>query len=220
MGKRQTEMSGDGSDDLTHGSTETRRRRSLKGEERRQAILAAAMARFATDGYQNASFAAIAEDVGLSLPGLLHYFPTKVHLLLALLAQRDLESAKALDDLKLPWRTLLAGLVDLVRRNTDIVGVVRAFAILNAESLTRDHPAEDWFRERSAALMGVFGGVVADGIAAGEIRPEVRPDDIAAELIALMDGLQMLWLRDPQRVDMVSIFSSAIDRLVAAIELR
>ncbi|WP_137129488.1 TetR/AcrR family transcriptional regulator [Rhizobium sp. FY34] len=213
-------MSGNGSEDLTRGSAHPRHRRSLKGEERRQAILTAAMARFAADGYQNASFAAIAEDVGLSLPGLLHYFPTKVHLLLAILARRDLESAKALDNLRLPWRPLLVGLVEQVRRNTESAGVVRAFAILNAESLTRDHPAEVWFRDRSAVLMAIFGDVVADGIAAGEIRPEVRPDDIAAELIALMDGLQMLWLRDRQRVDIVSIFSGAIDRLVAAIEIR
>jgi AcrR family transcriptional regulator len=198
--------------------TAPRRRRSLKGEERREAILTAAMQRFASDGYHNASFAAIAEDVGLTLPGLLHYYPSKVDLLLALLDRRDMESAKSLDDLKLPWRPFLQGLVEVVRRNTQIIGVVRAFAILNAESLTQDHPAETWFRHRVHSVRTIFRGVLAAGIAAGEVDPQIKPDDIAAELIAVMDGLQMQWLRDPQNVDMVTIFASYIDRLILRLE--
>lgn len=211
-------MATDDSLDDTDPQAMIRRRRSVKGQERREAILTAAMQRFAADGYQNASFAAIAEDVGLTLPGLLHYYPSKVHLLLALLDRRDLESARSLDDLRLPWRPFLEGLVEIVRSNTRMPGVVRAFAILNAESLTQNHPAESWFRQRATSLRDVFRGMLADGIAAGEIRPDVKPDAIAAELIAIMDGLQMQWLRDPQNHDMVGIFAGYIARLVKTIE--
>jgi AcrR family transcriptional regulator len=200
--------------------TALRRRHSPKGEGRREAILSAAMQRFAEDGYQSASFAAIAEDVGLSLPGLLHYYPSKVHLLLALLDRRDMETSRTLEGAKLPWRPFLEGLTEVVRRNMEMVGIVRTFVILNAESLTRDHPAEEWFRQRTVLLRNVFSEVLAEGVAAGEIRPHVVPDEIASELIAVMDGLQIQWLRDPQQVDMSAIFSSYVARLAADIAVR
>ncbi|WP_377297215.1 TetR/AcrR family transcriptional regulator [Rhizobium sp. SGZ-381] len=197
-----------------------RRRRSPKGDERREQILLAAMKHFADDGYQSASFAAIAQEVGLSLPGLIHYFPSKVDLLLAILARRDAESGKVIGPSNPSWRALLQGLVDVVKANTKSAGVVRTFAILNAESLTRDHPAATWFAERARAVSRMAAQCFSEGIAKGEIRSDVRPDQLAAELISMMDGLQMLWLRTPGEIDMVAIFNSYIDRLIAGIEIR
>ncbi|WP_165216986.1 TetR/AcrR family transcriptional regulator [Affinirhizobium pseudoryzae] len=195
-----------------------RRRRSPKGEERREAILRAAMARFAEDGFQNASFAAIAQDAGLTLPGLIHHFPTKVDLLIALLARRDVETDNVQDIHVTAWRQFLRGLVDVVRRNMEIAEVVRAFAVLNVESLTRNHPAENWFIERTNALRQRFAMAIAEGIKSGEIRADVSAEAIAAELIALMDGLQILWLRAPDTVDMASIFGHHIERLIRHLE--
>lgn len=195
-----------------------RRRRSPKGEERREAILRAAMARFAEDGFQNASFAAIAQDVGLTLPGLIHYFPTKVDLLIALLARRDAETDDVQEIRVASWRQYLRGLVDVVRHNMRIVEVVRVFAVLNTESLTRDHPAEAWFVERTASLRRRFAAVITHAIEAGEIRGDVCAQGLAAELIALMDGLQVLWLRSPDTVDMAGIFGCHVERLIRDIE--
>jgi len=197
-----------------------KRRRSPKGDERREQILLAAMKHFSNDGYQSASFAAIAQEVGLSLPGLIHYFPSKVDLLLAILARRDLESTKVLGSPNPPWRALLQGLVDVVKANTQSAGVVRTFAILNAESLTRDHPAEGWFAERALMLSSTLAQSFREAGKAGEIRSDVEPEHLAAELISMMDGLQMLWLRGQGDIDMVAIFSAYTDRLIAGIEVR
>lgn len=195
-----------------------RRRRSPKGDARREAILRAAMGRFAEDGFQNASFAAIAQDVGLTLPGLIHYYPTKVDLLVALLARRDLETEQAQHDSGAAWRPFLRGLVDVVRKNMEIAEVVRVFAVLNVESLTRNHPAQSWFVERTDALNNRFAAVIAQGIAKGEIRGDVCAKAVATELMALMDGLQVLWLRSPETVDMAMIFGHHIERLIKDIE--
>ncbi|SIQ71322.1 transcriptional regulator, TetR family [Rhizobium sp. RU35A] len=196
-----------------------KRRKSPKGEERREQILQAAMRQFADDGYQNASFAAIAQEVGLSLPGLIHYFPTKVDLLLAILERRDLESVKVLGGPDLSWRALLSALVEVVQANTHIPGVVRTFAILNAESLTRDHPAAGWFGNRVRSVSLSLSQTLQRGIESGEIRPDVDARALAAELISMMDGLQMLWLRAPDAIDMVAIFRAYVDRLIADIAL-
>ncbi len=197
-----------------------KKRKSPKGMIRREAILAAAMQHFAKDGYQNASFAAIAAEVGLSLPGLLHYFPTKVDLLLAILEKRDIESASAVGEEYADWHKVLLGLVEIARANQKIPSVVQVFAVLNAESLTTDHPASAWFAARVSHLQKNLVSSFQKGVAAGELRQDIDPHSIAAELISMMDGLQMLWLRSPEEFDMVTVFSAYVDRLIEAIEAR
>lgn len=204
------------SPDLTPG----KKWKSPKGMIRREAILAAAMQHFAKDGYQNASFAAIAAEVGLSLPGLLHYFPTKVDLLLAILEKRDIESASAVGEEYADWRKVLLGLVEIARANQKIPSVVQVFAVLNAESLTTDHPASAWFAARVSHLQKNLVSSFQKGMAAGELRQDIDPHSIAAELISMMDGLQMLWLRSPDEFDMVTVFSAYVGRLIEAIEVR
>ncbi|SCB36263.1 TetR/AcrR family transcriptional regulator [Rhizobium hainanense] len=189
---------------------------SAKGAKRKEAIMAAAIRRFAEDGYQSASIASIADDAGLSQPGLLHYFPTKVDLLLAVLEQRDLESASVVHGTA-EWRGLLGAMGEAVRRNAQVPAVIKAFAVLNAESLTAEHPAQSWFLKRSRSLQLNIAASFERAAARKEIRGDVDCRAIAAELIAMMDGLQMLWLRDPDAVDMVRVFDGYIDRLIESI---
>ncbi|ACM30725.1 TetR/AcrR family transcriptional regulator [Agrobacterium sp. SHOUNA12C] len=191
-----------------------RRRNSAKGASRREAILAAAMHRFSRDGYQSAAIADVAKDVGLSLPGLLHHFPTKVDLLLAILDKRDLESSVAIDVGQANWHAFLLGLIQIAKYNTSIPEVVRAFAILNAESLTQNHPAKAWFSDRARQLQANIATKLTDGVLRGEVKRDVDCPAIAAEVIAMMDGLQMLWLRDPTSFDMVGAIAGYIGRLI------
>lgn len=191
-----------------------RRRNSAKGASRREAILAAAMHRFSREGYQSAAIADVAKDVGLSLPGLLHHFPTKVDLLLAILDKRDLESSAAIDIGQANWRAFLLGLIQIAKYNTGIPEVVRAFAILNAESLTQNHPAKAWFGNRAQQLQANIAAKLENGVLRGEVKRDVDCPAIAAEVIAIMDGLQMLWLRDPTSFDMVGAIASYIERLI------
>jgi AcrR family transcriptional regulator len=197
----------------------TRRRISTKGASRREAILAAAMHRFSREGYQSAAIADVAKDVGLSLPGLLHHFPTKVDLLLAILDKRDLESSTAIDIDQANWRAFLLGLIQIAKYNTSIPEVVRAFAILNAESLTQNHPAKDWFSNRARQLQTNIAAKLEDGILRGEVKRDVDCPAIAAEVIAMMDGLQMLWLRDPKSFDMVDAVANYIERLILDLQV-
>ncbi|HEX8048882.1 TetR/AcrR family transcriptional regulator [Rhizobium sp.] len=191
-----------------------RRRNSAKGASRREAILTAAMHRFSREGYQNAAIADVAKDVGLSLPGLLHHFPTKVDLLLAILDKRDLESSAAIDIGQANWHAFLLGLIQIAKYNTSIPEVVRAFAILNAESLTQNHPAKAWFGNRAQQLQANIAAKLEDGVLRGEVKRDVDCPAIAAEVIAMMDGLQMLWLRDPTSFDMVGAIAGYIERLI------
>nr|MYU47886.1 TetR family transcriptional regulator [Streptomyces sp. SID7803] len=65
------------------------RRGYAKGRAKREEILDQAMAMFGEAGYRGASLRVIATRCGISHPGLLHHFPTKESLLLAVLEHRD-----------------------------------------------------------------------------------------------------------------------------------
>ncbi|WP_334666572.1 helix-turn-helix domain-containing protein, partial [Streptomyces cyaneofuscatus] len=60
-----------------------------RSEERRAEIMRATLEVIAERGYRGATLGAVAERVGLTQQGLLHYFPTKEALLVAVLEDRD-----------------------------------------------------------------------------------------------------------------------------------
>ncbi|HEX6678801.1 MAG TPA: helix-turn-helix domain-containing protein [Actinomycetes bacterium] len=62
-----------------------------RGKRSKDAIVQAAIRLLARRGYRGTSLAAVAAEVEMSQPGLLHHFPSKEHLLLAVLAERDRE---------------------------------------------------------------------------------------------------------------------------------
>jgi AcrR family transcriptional regulator len=200
---------------VTEGSKDIRRRRSIKGENRREAILDAGMRIFARDGFTSASIQSVAKEVGLSLPGLLHHFPTKVDLLLAILERRDVNSLALMEGGTGDWRDALANLKRINRANAEVPSMIRTFSLLNAESLIEDHPAAEWFAERAIMVRMVIVDILERGKARGEICTTIIAEDIAAEIISMMDGMQMLWLRDQARTDMIRMFDTFIDRLIA-----
>ncbi|MGW2613896.1 TetR/AcrR family transcriptional regulator [Streptomyces sp. NPDC001500] len=168
-------------------------------EERRAEIVRAALAVIAERGYRGASMAAVAERVGLTQQGLLHHFPTKDALLVAVLRERD--QWDAVPDTR--WRVDL--LASLVEYNAMRPGIVQTFSALLGESVTEGHPAREYFTERytrvragmAAALRTEYGDRLPNGL---------TPERTAPLLVAVMDGLQYQWLLDPESVDMPQAF--------------
>ena len=67
------------------------RPRAKDADEKLDRILTQAAHLFASQGFNKTSFASVADAVGLTLPGLTHYFPRKIDLLKAVLNNRDAE---------------------------------------------------------------------------------------------------------------------------------
>ncbi|MET8654054.1 TetR/AcrR family transcriptional regulator [Nocardia aurea] len=186
--------------------------RAAQAEERREAILRAAMDVIAERGYRGASLAAVAERVGLTQPGLLHYFPSKELLLVAVLEARDRwDTAAVPTQRRGDWR--LRHLEQLVDYNASRRGLVQTFTALVGESVTgADHPAQEFFRQRYSNARAVFTEILAAEF--GERLPGgLTPDQAAPLLIAVLDGLQIQWLLDPEAVDMTAAFRAFLDLL-------
>ncbi|WP_327246496.1 TetR/AcrR family transcriptional regulator [Streptomyces sp. NBC_01320] len=171
--------------------------------ERRAEILRATLEVIAERGYRGATLSAVAERVGLSQQGLLHYFPTKEALLVAVLEERDQWDTGGGARSDGTWRVDL--LDSLVEYNAMRPGVVQTFSALLGESVTEGHPAGEFFTRRytqvrasmAAMLRTEYGGTLPGGL---------TPERAAPLLVAVLDGLQYQWLLDPGSVDMPAAF--------------
>ncbi|WP_433713858.1 TetR/AcrR family transcriptional regulator [Nocardia sp. CA-084685] len=173
-------------------------------QDRRRAILEAALEVFAERGYQGATIAIVAERVGLSQQGVLHYFPNKQTLLANVLALRDQNDLDVLLATAQGRATTLDLLVELVERNAERPGIVQSFTVLAAESVTQDHPARDYFVDRYAQLREMLTAFLARDLG-GDPPRGVSHRDAAVLLIAVLDGLQQQWLLSPDDVDMPAL---------------
>ncbi|ANS64963.1 transcriptional regulator [Streptomyces lincolnensis] len=178
----------------------------VRSEERRAEIVRAALEVIAERGYRGASMAAIAERVGLTQQGLLHHFPTKDTLLVAVLEERDKWDAVPAGT----WRLDL--LASLVEYNAMRPGIVQTFSALLGESVTEGHPAREYFTERYGRVRESMAQVLRTEY--GDRLPNgLTPERVAPLLIAVMDGLQYQWLLDPESVDMAGAFRDFVTLL-------
>nr|WP_320774207.1 TetR/AcrR family transcriptional regulator [Streptomyces sp. CRN 30] len=170
-----------------------------KGAERRAEIVRAALEVIAERGYRGASLAAVAERVGLTQQGLLHHFPTKDALLVAVLRERDHWDA-------LPGGRLRLDLLSsLVEYNAMRPGIIQTFSALLGESVTEGHPARGYFAERYGEVRGSMAELLRAEY--GDRLPSgLTPERAAPLLVAVLDGLQYQWLLDPESVDMPAVF--------------
>ncbi|MEU3477102.1 TetR/AcrR family transcriptional regulator [Streptomyces sp. NPDC033754] len=173
-----------------------------RSEERRAEILRAALEVIAERGYRGATLGSVAERVGLTQQGLLHYFPTKEALLVAVLQERDRWDTSGGRDRE-NWRLDL--LESLVEYNAMRPGIVQTFSALLGESVTDEHPAREFFTERYGQVRSSMADVLR--LEFGERLPSgLTPERAAPLLTAVLDGLQYQWLLDPSAVDMPDAF--------------
>ncbi|MFE2427346.1 TetR/AcrR family transcriptional regulator [Streptomyces sp. NPDC059373] len=177
--------------------------RATRNEDRKAEIIQAALEVIAERGYRGASLAAVAERVGLTQQGLLHYFPTKEALLIAVLEIRDQWDMASAAMAGSAWPMEM--MANLVEYNATRPGIVQVFTVLAGDSVTEDHPAREYFKDRYSwvrrnaveSLRNEYGDELPGGL---------TPEQAAPLLVAIMDGLQVQWLHDPEAVDMPASF--------------
>ncbi|WP_113719125.1 TetR/AcrR family transcriptional regulator [Arthrobacter dokdonensis] len=183
-----------------------------KSKQRRGSIVQAAYEVFAAHGYRGGSLQDVADRVGMSQTSLLHYFPSKSDLLLAVLHWRD--SVTGDGNPGDPEETLVDAVVRQARFNETVPGVIELYTVLCAESVTDNHPGLEYFTERYERLRRSYVRAFSALAAEGRLRSGVDPERAAASLIALWDGIQTQWLMAPERIDMAGCLRDYLELLV------
>ncbi|MDT0395705.1 MULTISPECIES: TetR/AcrR family transcriptional regulator [Streptomyces] len=193
-----------------------------KGERRRAQIIEAAFTAFGQVGYRNASMVQLAAACGVSRAGLLHHFPTKEALLEAVLAQRELQddahffnsgaAAQAAED----GLEYFAGLIRLLAHNQENPTIVSLFAVLSSEATAPDHPARPYFVARYDRVRREAQTALENLSRRGLLRSHVDAEYLPASLLAMIDGLQVQWLLDPQAIDMPTQLRARLREIIHA----
>ncbi len=194
----------------------------LPAAQRRRQIVDETTRLIGERGFWALSMQEVADACGLTVPGLLHHVGSKDGLLLAVLDHRDeadfisLAEQLGVDlhDWQGPWPgqvSLPEACAALVRRNATQPEIVRLYSVLQAESLAPDHPAFTYFAERQQRALLGFAALAEDR------TPD--PMSLARQVMAMMDGLQIQWLRDPETTDLVAEWQAAARKLFANLRL-
>ena len=103
-----------------------------------------------------------------------------------------------------PSQSTITKLADVVRHNIANAVFIRLYAVLAAENLDDADPLHDFFVERYATARELVILSLRASKAAGEVRADVAEEQIACEVVAMLMGLEMQWLMDPDQVDLVA----------------
>lgn len=183
-----------------------RRGSYAKGVAKRDEILTEALRVIARNGYSRTSVRELADAVGLSQAGLLHYFSSKEELFAAVLQKRDEvdsedftngEGALPIADIPLSDDPF-GSLAGVMRHNTEVPGLAQLYTRLSAEATDPAHPAHDFFVQRGQDFRRYFALSIRASQAAGRLSPAIDADKVSTIMIALADGLQTQWMIDPE----------------------
>ena len=189
-----------------------------KGVAKREEILERALEVIAREGYRGASIKELAEAVGLSQAGLLHYFDSKEELFTEILRKRDEIDVVHYGPVP-PAGTdavdLRSTYVGIIRHNSDVPGLVQLFSRLSVDAADPEHPAHKYFIERNDNIRRVFQTALAQQQAAGKLTDRVDAATLARVFQAVADGLQIQWMLDPS-VDMAATVEALFEALTTA----
>lgn len=184
---------------------------------RRLSIIDAALTRFAADGYDRTTTAAICRDAGIGSGTFFHYFPTKLSVLLAIL---DLGTSEVEE-----WFAAQEGRADplavvhdfvthAAREATDprVPGFIRAVGAL----LGTTEVAAALMRDEATQVRGLEVWVAA-AQHAGQVRRDLPPGRLAQWIFVLLDGYLARLAADGFRAEEEQeVLVDTVARLLAA----
>jgi AcrR family transcriptional regulator len=190
-----------------------------RGDERRQAMIAAALELVGERGPNAVTLGDVGRRVGTSHAAVLYHFRSRRELLLAVLEERDRQARSLLD------RCFAEGGLGALRQLADIGhGIQREpnftmlAHVLQAESL-EDERVSRYFRARYSFIRGGLARAIRTGQQRGEIREGFDIEARAAQIAAFMLGIAHQHFTDPGGVDIVVVYEDFVRNLVAEIAL-
>ncbi|MEU9288600.1 TetR/AcrR family transcriptional regulator [Streptomyces sp. NPDC048275] len=181
---------------------------------RREEILEAALRVFADRGYRGTSIDAVAECVGLTRQGVLHYFPSKKKLFLALLRFREdlnREHLVGRDDQD-DWPGLFA---EVVAYDHTYPCLAQVHSVMLADGMTGVDPAQHYLHDHYESLQEQMVKRLTERY--GDRLPSgLAPRAAARAMLAMLDGMQQQWLLDGEQDDYPEIMRDVLSVLLGS----
>jgi len=186
------------------------------GIRRREQLIGIAMDVFGEHGFAGGSLRTIAEQAGVNHATLIQHFGSKEGLLTAVLEECDrltvensLAEVKGLDYFR--------RLPDVMGAHQDNRGLLELFTTIAAEASNPAHPGHAFITKRYTANLDTLSAHLQEAVDAGDVAPlPAQQIEIEVRLLtALMDGIGLQWLLNPE-IDMRANVSAYVERAIAA----
>jgi AcrR family transcriptional regulator len=171
-------------------------------------------------GLRDTTLAGVAERLGITDGGLLHYFPTKTALFDAVIeraVERQVERMRTFTE---------PGGLAAIRRfrewgtvNEETPELVALQVLISSEAILPQSPVREQQVKRYAAVHDLAAGLIREAIDRGEARPDVDADWEASALIAYLDGVRLQWFYSDRSLPMADFVRRYVDALVERIRL-
>ena len=181
-------------------------------------ILDIAVELFGARGLRGTSIGAVAERLGLTDSGVLHYFPTKDALI-------DAVVDRALERQTSQLRALVEpGGLEAIKRMSEWGAIVEETpelvalqVILSSEAILENSTVAQQVKRRYAAIHELAAGLIRQGIDRGEIRADTDADWEASAIIAYLDGIRLQWFYSNRQLPIAQAvrhyFELLVDRI-------
>jgi AcrR family transcriptional regulator len=197
-------------------------------DDRMRELIDAALRVFAERGYRSTRLDEVAEAAGVTKGTIYHYFDTKEELLLSVVGHFHALAFGRAEDVLRDHRAPAAVRIGLLVRKM-FGGAGRSRRDLLA-LMIRDvahevpHVHEQWLRDGPMRLWTLISGLIAEGKAAGEFRPEAD-GEVAARLLVSGLMLQLMWRQHSESlrtlaVDDDRLIDSSVELFLASLRPR
>jgi AcrR family transcriptional regulator len=212
-------VSSEGDGATRSDSTPAPRRRGRPS--RRDAILQAAVELFAKGGSRGTCIADIAERIGVTPPAVIHHFKTKEALLaevVGVIDERRSDLDLQSDGARGPERLTHVGLLgERLESNPELANLQRLATVMVAEALDPDHQRHDYFVGRHREFRARVAETLRIGMIEGWVRDDVDPEVGAVIVLGALQGMQIQWFLDPDRVPIRTATQTFVELLVSSL---
>lgn len=169
----------------------------VKHKKKQQEILKAAHACFLRGGLRGLSISGICAEAGMSPGHLYHYFSSKEEIIEAMFNEAIATGAAQFGDL-ISRSNALAAITTVIEeaKNRNLRAEVLSFLEILAEA-GRNAKLRKILQGASQKRRSLMAEFLRQGQKGGLIDPGLKPDATAAILLALLDGIRIMAVRDP-----------------------
>jgi TetR/AcrR family acrAB operon transcriptional repressor len=184
------------------------RRTKEEAEKTRQDLLKAALSVFSQKGYAATTLEDVAKEAGVTRGAIYWHFGSKAELYAALLEEYSARGSEIA-------QTAVAeggSMVDILRRifirlltAVESDPALRAVMEINLFKTEYSPELSDTLSmqvENGRVLLAGISQAMEQGIASGELRSDLKAEDLARAFIAFQNGVLHLWLIDPDAFDL------------------
>ena len=189
----------------------------------RQVVLDAAAIVFSRKGFLQTTLEEVAKEAGVTRGAIYWHFGNKIEMFSAVLngyyKKLEKRATKILNSDQRPIKKLrqLMGEILLMASNSDVFWVIEELQLLRA---SKDQELNRLYKshlEDIKNIRGMLNGLIADGIAAGELDSHLDPRIATLASMSYLAGMRTILLSDISEISITGNIDKLIDIFISGI---